>query len=359
MDARCGNRELVADEVLRDGFSDSLPSTPLVPLPHVVTSLEECAWDAHLVINGLPSTDTKDVFARLGNLWRERRGAMPAVISLSKGVEFKTLPHAHIITPATLISLKARVPLERVFYFGGPNIAAEIFSGEYANARLCGRGELRGPLCRFVSNPALAVWENDSIIMHEVMGGLKNIYAVGSGIVEALCGSATSSSVYFAHALSEMGLITRMCTEQPEAITGPLLADTYVTMLKGRNAWYGRELASGRISRDMGDNVPGKGFIQGPSTVEAFYKLLSSDELALPHPRTGEMSNPIAQLPVLGALHAILFVDAAGGERAGCECLLAALRDRDAFDPRERAVGGGSLFRPNILRTVVDDADSA
>ena len=124
MDARCGNRELVADEVLRDGFSDSLPSTPLVPLPHVVTSLEECAWDAHLVINGLPSTDTKDVFARLGNLWRERRGAMPAVISLSKGVEFKTLPHAHIITPATLISLKARVPMERVFYFGGPNIAA-------------------------------------------------------------------------------------------------------------------------------------------------------------------------------------------------------------------------------------------
>ena len=351
VDARCGKRTLLADEVLRDGFSDSLPGTPLVPL-NVVTSLEECAWDAHLVVNGLPSTDTKDVFRRLGLLWRERAHDAPVVISLSKGVEFRTKPHAHIVTPGTLISLKAKVPVDRVFYFGGPNIAAEIFTGEYANARLCGRGELRGPVARFVRTPQLAVWENDKIIMHEVMGGLKNIYAVGSGIVEALCGSATSSSVYFAHALSEMNFITRICTEQPEAITGPLLADTYVTMLKGRNAWYGRELASGRVTRDEGDHVAGKGFIQGPSTVDAFYQLLSSDELAVPHPITGEESNPISQLPVLDALHAILF--GRGGECVGCDALLAALRDRDAFDPLLRVAGDAerSLYKPTVLRTV-------
>ena len=32
----------------------------------------------------------------------------------------------------------ARVPAENVLYLGGPNIAAEVYNREYANARICG-----------------------------------------------------------------------------------------------------------------------------------------------------------------------------------------------------------------------------
>jgi glycerol-3-phosphate dehydrogenase (NAD+) len=41
-----------------------------------------------------------------------------------------------------------------------------------------------------------------------------------------------------------------------------LLADTYVTLLKGRNAWYGQKLAKGELSLEMGDSIKGKGMIQ-------------------------------------------------------------------------------------------------
>lgn len=74
--------------------------------------------------------------------------------------------------------------------------------------------------------------------------------------------SATSKSVYFAHCTSEMILITHLLTEEPEKLAGPLLADTYVTLLKGRNAWYGQMLAKGELSLDMGDSITGKGMIQ-------------------------------------------------------------------------------------------------
>jgi glycerol-3-phosphate dehydrogenase (NAD+) len=50
--------------------------------------------------------------------------------------------------------------------------------------------------------------------------------------------SATSKAVYFAHCTSEMIFITHLIAENPERLAGPLLADTYVTLLKGRNAWY-------------------------------------------------------------------------------------------------------------------------
>lgn len=83
------------------------------------------------------------------------------------------------------------------------------------------------------------------------------------GMVAALTNeSATSKSVYFAHCTSEMIFITYLLTEEPERLAGPLLADTYVTLLKGRNAWYGQMIAKGELSLDMGDSISGKGTIQ-------------------------------------------------------------------------------------------------
>lgn len=84
-----------------------------------------------------------------------------------------------------------------------------------------------------------------------------------TGMVAALTNeSATSKSVYFAHCTSEMIFITHMLAEKPEKLAGPLLADTYVTLLKGRNAWYGQKLAKGELSLEMGDSIKGKGMIQ-------------------------------------------------------------------------------------------------
>lgn len=74
--------------------------------------------------------------------------------------------------------------------------------------------------------------------------------------------SATSKSVYFALCTSEMIYITHLLAEEPEKLAGPLLADTYVTLLKGRNSWYGQMLAKKELSLDMGDSIKGKGTIQ-------------------------------------------------------------------------------------------------
>lgn len=74
--------------------------------------------------------------------------------------------------------------------------------------------------------------------------------------------SATSKSVYFSLCTSEMIYITHLLAEEPERLSGPLLADTYVTLLKGRNAWYGHKLAKAELTLEMGDSIKGKGTIQ-------------------------------------------------------------------------------------------------
>ncbi len=178
-----------------------------------------------------------------------------------------------------------------------------------------------------------------------------------AGMVGALTNeSATSKAVYFAHCTSEMIYITHLLAEQPERLAGPLLADTYVTLLKGRNAWYGEKLAKGELKIEMGDNISGKGMIQvsnssptvcqckqspfwpshvdycyqqhklcavvfnyeiwcmssgllwaqGVSAVEAFHELLRQPSLSVMHPELNKPVAPVELCPILRALYKIL-----------------------------------------------------
>lgn len=81
------------------------------------------------------------------------------------------------------LKFTAGVPIENILYLGGPNIASEIYNREYANARICGAEKWRKALAKFLRHPHFIVWDNGDLVTHEVMGGLKNVYAIGAGII--------------------------------------------------------------------------------------------------------------------------------------------------------------------------------
>jgi glycerol-3-phosphate dehydrogenase (NAD+) len=56
----------------------------------------------------------------------------------------------------------------------------------------------------------------------------------------------------------------------------------------------------------MGENIPGKGMIQGISAVAAFYELLTHSDTLVEIPETGEKTQPIEQCPILKTLYKIL-----------------------------------------------------
>ncbi|KAM7509048.1 hypothetical protein LguiA_019501 [Lonicera macranthoides] len=345
VEARLGDRILHADEILKDGFCLNMIDTPLCPLK-VVTNLQEAVWDADIVVNGLPSTETRQVFEEISPYWKERITA-PVIISLAKGIEAELEPEPRIITPTQMINRATGVPMENILYLGGPNIASEIYNREYANARICGAEKWRKPLAKFLRQPHFIVWDNSDLVTHEVMGGLKNVYAIGAGMIAALTNeSATSKSVYFAHCTSEMIFITHLLAEEPEKLAGPLLADTYVTLLKGRNAWYGQKLAKGELSLDMGDSIKGKGMIQGVSAVKAFYELLSQPRLNLLHPDENKPVAPVELCPILKTLYKMLIL-----RELPSQAILQALRDETMNDPRDRIeiAQSHAFYIPSLL----------
>lgn len=102
VEARLGDRTLYADEILKDGFCLNMIDTPLCPLK-VVTNLQEAVWDADIVVNGVPSTETREVFEEISHYWKERITA-PIIISLAKGIEAALEPVPRIITPTQMIN---------------------------------------------------------------------------------------------------------------------------------------------------------------------------------------------------------------------------------------------------------------
>ena len=76
---------MYADEILKDGFCLNMIGTPLCPLK-VVMNLQEVVWDADIMVNGLPSTETTKVFKEMSRYWKERI-SVPVIISLAKGIE--------------------------------------------------------------------------------------------------------------------------------------------------------------------------------------------------------------------------------------------------------------------------------
>lgn len=289
----------------------------------------------------------------IGRYWKERI-SQPLIISLAKGIEASLDPVPRIITPTQMISNATGVPLENILYLGGPNIASEIYNKEYANARICGADKWRKHLANFLRQPHFIVWDNSDLITHEVMGGLKNVYAIGAGMVAALTNeSATSKSVYFSLCTSEMIYITHLLAPEPEKLAGPLLADTYVTLLKGRNAWYGQKLAKGELTLEMGDSIKGKGTIQGVSAVNAFYELLSQGSLSVMHPETKKAVAPVELCPILKTLYKILIK-----RELTTNSILQAIRDESMYDPRERIemAQRQSLYRPSLLGLPKADA---
>mmetsp|Transcript_2088 Transcript_2088/g.6236 ORF Transcript_2088/g.6236 Transcript_2088/m.6236 type:complete len:477 (+) Transcript_2088:170-1600(+) len=357
VDARLGDRTLSADEVLTDGFCENMLEMPLRPLT-VVTDLFEAVWDADIIINSIPSTDIRSVFGKIGNVVKERE-RIPIVVSLAKGVEFISKPNPHILTPSGMIHEASGIPRESIFYLGGPNIASEVWRGEYATARICGGEEAyRTPLAEFFRNSSFVVWDNPDIVNHEVMGGLKNVYAIGAGIIKAAAhNSATSMAVYFSNACAEMVFISHLITgvRDPVYLAGPLLADVYVTLLKGRNAWYGEQLALGTIKVIDGPYVPGKGLIQGISAVSNFHELLSDERLNVPDPLTGEKVLPITLLPTLSALQEVL-TSAQKSTRGHVanpgEYFLNRMKDDAATDPEKRLKISTAVFIPNITEAL-------
>lgn len=192
----------------------------------------------------------------------------------------------------------------RFVHASGPAKAKEIarcvltlmcFAGPPDDVAVCA-GALRGD--------GLVVVTSDDIVGAELCSALKNAYATGLGLWDGHVGSEAHNAraASFTQAIVEMRALVLAAGGRAETVHGAAgVGDLHVTAAAGRNRAFGERVGKGRPAREVAAEMLAAGEL-----TEGYPAIATAWRFAREHGVSG--------LPLLEALHAIVWQDAPVGE---------------------------------------------
>lgn len=219
-----------------------LPGVAFPEALRVTASTEAGLGRAGLVIFAVPSGSIQE------NARRVARGVPPGatVLCATKGIDIPTGRRMSEILAEALPD----VPQEQVGALSGPNLAGEIASGKPASTTVACRDESAASRAQVVLNSRVfRVYTSDDVIGVELGGALKNIIAIGAGVIDGLELGNNAKSAFVTRGLAEITRLgvamgARLETFSGLSGMGDLITTCYSPL--SRNRYVGTQLAAGR-----------------------------------------------------------------------------------------------------------------
>jgi glycerol-3-phosphate dehydrogenase (NAD(P)+) len=233
------------DPGLAHAIEASRENTVYLPgftLPDNVTatdSLADAANQADCLLLVVPSQH----FRRIAHAVLETVSHDPVLVSATKGIEAGTLLRMSQI-------LRETRPQARIAVLSGPTFAREIAAGEPAAVVVA--SDQAGIACavqQAFSGPTLRLYTNGDPAGVEVGAALKNVIAIGAGIVQGLGLGNNTNAALVTRGLAEITRLAVACGGQEKTLSGLAgLGDLLLTCTGdlSRNRRVGIELAKGR-----------------------------------------------------------------------------------------------------------------
>lgn len=263
--------------------SDYLPGYRLHDNLNVSSDLNGCVREAEIIVIAVPSHSVREVARMVAP------ALAPAVmvISATKGIESPSF---------TLMSqvLNQELPSVRVGVLSGPNFAKEIIQNQYTGSVVASTdAQILELVPRIFSSRTFRVYTNRDPYGVELAGALKNIYAMVTGMANALgCGHNTQAML-LTRSLAEMGRFASKLGADPLTFLGLAgVGDLFLTCSSdlSRNYRVGYALGNGK---PLAQALAEVGQVaEGVNTLKIVKQ--KADELAV-------------YMPLVSALHAILF----------------------------------------------------
>jgi glycerol-3-phosphate dehydrogenase (NAD(P)+) len=197
--------------------------------------------------------------------------------------------------------------LVRFVHAAGPAKAMEIargvltwmqFAGARADAEACASA---------LEGQGLVVSRSEDIAGAELCSALKNAYATGLGLWDGFVGaeSHNARAACFTQAILEMGALVLAAGGRAETVHGAAgVGDLHVTAAAGRNRAFGERVGRGKPAREVAAEMLAAGEL-----TEGYPAIATAWRFA------GERG--VRDLPLLAALHAIVWEGAAVGPVLG------------------------------------------
>ena len=198
-------------------------------------------------------------------------------VTVAKGIETQSLKVMSQVIYEELGKIKLAV-------ISGPTIARDVALKMPAAASVASDDPKLTSMARNVfSTEYFSLFESDDILGVELGGSVKNVIAIGAGIVEGLGYGSNTRAVLFARGVAEMARLGQAMGAQRQTFTGLSgLGDLATTCLSphSRNRWLGEEIGKGRpLNKILNETEM---VVEGVETAKATHELSKKYKVPMP-----------------------------------------------------------------------------
>jgi len=248
--------------------------------------LGEALGEANLVIWAVPSQKLRKNVAQA----RDHLTNSMLLMSAAKGLELDSGKRmSQVLAEEITPSLRGQICV-----LSGPNLAGEIAQGLPAASVVAGHDVALAERARkFMESPKFVISTSDDVIGVELGGALKNIIALGAGMMDGLGLGDNAKGAFVAWGWTEVvslgvTLGARASTFYGLAGLGDLITTCASTL--SRNHYVGYELAKGRSLSEISACM--SHVAEGVATTAAAHRLAKNQGL---------------KLPIIDLIHGVLF----------------------------------------------------
>ncbi len=249
-------------------------------LPNIILSynlksaqnLEEEASQADFIFIVTPSTASAELLQKIA---RFNLKPTCGLVMCSKGLEGSSLKFFHQIIEEIL-------PQKNYAILSGPNFAAEVASKTPTVTTIATRNQnFAITVAALLKNKYFYAEISADVVAAEVCGIVKNIMAIGCGIIDGLDLGQNAKAALVTQGIAEIKLLCEKFSSAGEINNAAGFGDIFLTCAstKSRNNSLGLSIAQGQNRREL---LSGKKTYEGAVSAKAVDLLAERLQLALP-----------------------------------------------------------------------------
>eukprot|EP00931_Biecheleriopsis_adriatica_P087092 TRINITY_DN61611_c0_g1_i1.p1 TRINITY_DN61611_c0_g1~~TRINITY_DN61611_c0_g1_i1.p1 ORF type:complete len:432 (-),score=64.44 TRINITY_DN61611_c0_g1_i1:539-1834(-) len=225
---------------------------PRVPLPTNIVAepdMQVAIGDADVIVLGVPDQFVKSSLSVIKHFLKPSA----RIIVLSKGMEFE---NNALVPVSEVVTRELGIDGDQVCVLMGANIAIEVAVEKFSESTLgCRRTEDLAWLKPIFEQPFFRIGAVTNVEGPQLCGALKNVIAIGKGLIAGQGASANTISALMRIGMKEMRGIISEFYDVPERVwwESCCFADVITTCLAGRNQHVAEQFArrGGKVSFEM------------------------------------------------------------------------------------------------------------
>ncbi len=253
--------------------SEYLPGTVLPDNIIVSSDMEYCCRDSETAIIAAPSHAMRNICGQMRNFTSKEQ----VIVSLTKGIENDTLLRMSEV-------IKELLPENEVAVVSGPSHAEEVAKG--IPTAIVASSQKRA-VAEYVQDmfmtPLFRVYTNPDIVGVELGGALKNIIALGAGIIDGLELGDNTKAAVMTRGIVEMARLGESLGASRNTFAGLSgIGDLIVTCtsMYSRNRRAGIAIGQGKSVEEVLGGT--RMVVEGIRTTKSAYQLAQRQKIEMP-----------------------------------------------------------------------------